>query len=80
MAVIISLTPVFQGSASPKVAIGKRHGHFLFFAYLFVKALYIANAILLLFLLNTIVGKQNSCSPWWLYLRPGDITLHILWD
>lgn len=39
-----------------RVGVGKKFGHFLFFVYLFVKCLYIANAIGLLFILNTMLG------------------------
>jgi len=40
-----------------QIGVGKRHGQFLFVMYLFVKCLYVANAIGLLFLLNLFLGK-----------------------
>lgn len=40
-----------------RVGCGKRFGMFLFFAYLLVKCLYIANAVGLIFILNTMLGK-----------------------
>jgi len=39
-----------------RVGCGKRFGMFLFFAYLLVKCLYIANAVGLIFILNTMLG------------------------
>jgi hypothetical protein len=38
------------------VAVGKRHGQYLFFIYLLVKVLYIANAVGLIYLLEAMIG------------------------
>ena len=49
---------LLQGIMGRGRGCGKRFGMFLFFAYLLVKCLYIANAIGLIFILNTMLGKQ----------------------
>ncbi|XP_067940722.1 innexin unc-9-like [Watersipora subatra] len=43
-----------------RVGVGKNFGHFLFFAYLIVKVLYIANAIGMIFLLEAMLGDGYS--------------------
>jgi len=44
------------------IVVSKRLGSFLFIMYLFVKCLYILNAIGLLYILNWILGKQSPLS------------------
>lgn len=61
---------LLQGSVQRmKAGCGKKFGMFLFFAYLFVKVLYIINAIGLIFVLDTMLGRSRLIpARYYLYL------------